>query len=468
MSQTLSIIIPVHDEMTTLEEIVDRVLAAPLPAGFGRQVIIVDDASTDGTERLFPRLRQKGAIIIQQPARRGKGAAVRAGIAAATGDFLVVQDADLAYDPRDFQLLLQPLLDDEADVVFGSRFLSDRTRRVLHFWHALANSIVTALSNACTNLNLTDMQTCYKMMRRSVVEQIRLRENRSGLEAELTAKIAKLRLRVFEVGVTYRGTRLQHSNRMGFSDLFAALRSMVQYSFFMRSEDVGRSTLERLETYGGYAKLIMEQLSPYLGQRVLEFGSGIGSLARLNTHRERLILTDVTASYLPELHREFGRLDHVRIELMDMTKPMLELRGERIDTIYSSNVLEHIEDDLAALRGAYELLEPGGRLVILVPALMQLYSKMDERLEHFRRYTRRDLSEKLRTAGFHVEETWYINMVGAIGWWAAGRFFRQSEISDLNVVMHKIIEPISRLVDNLAGRERAFGLSVIAVARKPR
>lgn len=463
----LSIIIPVYNEYNTLTELVDRVLAVKLPEGMEKQLILVDDYSTDGTRRLYGELRSKVSKILLHKKNQGKGAAIRTGLKHATGEFLIIQDADLEYNPDEYPKLLQPLLHDQADVVYGSRFLGTGERRVLYFWHTVGNSVLTLLSNMFTNLNLTDMETCYKMFRRSILEGIQVEQNRFGFEPEITAKLAKRKARFYEIGISYHGRTYEEGKKIGLKDAFSALYCIVRYSR-ATTRDVGRQTLEILEGHGEYAKWIYSQIEPHLGDRVLEFGSGLGSLARLAVDREHLYITEQNPAYLEQLKRQFGHLPNVSIHSVDITDPPAELADAEIDTIFSSNVVEHIDDHLGALRAAYGLLNPGGKIVILVPAFMQLYSPLDENLEHYRRYTKNTLTRVLRDAGFVVEETHYMNMIGAIGWFVAGRILRQSVISGFNVWAHKIIEPFSRAIDALFGRRPPFGLSVIAVARKPR
>ncbi|MCC5877423.1 MAG: glycosyltransferase [Candidatus Sumerlaeia bacterium] len=467
MSQKLSIIIPVYNESPTIEEVVERVRKAPLPDGFEREIILVDDGSTDGAHRVYKHLGPEIDHLVINEDNLGKGASIRRGLEKATGDFVIVQDADLEYDPGEYIKLLRPILDGKADVVYGSRFMTSSARRVLYFWHALANRILTNLSNVLTNLNLTDMQTCYKMFRRSDLMEMDLQANGFGFEAEVTTRIAHKRLRVYEVSIGYAGRTYSEGKKIGFLDSLHCVWCLIRFSLFYKPDDVGRKTLERLESYAGYSRLILDQFRPHMGDRVLEFGSGMGSIGRLILDRERVVLTDYNEDYVAELKKQFGRLRHVSIHRMDITSPPAELIEETFDTVISSNVLEHIKDDMAALKGVYNLLQPGGRLVILVPAFNTLYSPLDKNLEHYRRYTKRMMTRRLREVGFEVEESWYWNMVGAVGWYVAGRVFRQQTITDFNIILHRFIEPISRLVDSIAGKSRPFGLSLITIARKP-
>ncbi|MEW5926434.1 MAG: glycosyltransferase family 2 protein [Gemmatimonadota bacterium] len=216
----LSVVIPAYNEAATVAQAVWRVRSVPVRC----EVVVVDDGSTDGTRDILARLRDEGAVdvLVLHPRNRGKGAAVRTGIGHATGDLIVIQDADLEYDPHDFPRLMEPLLDGRADAVFGSRFLGE-THRVLYFWHRVGNGLLTLLSNMLTNVNLTDMETCYKMVRADLMKSLPLRCDRFGIEPELTARLAQSRARIYEVPVSYDGRRYAEGKKIGWKDGVAAL-----------------------------------------------------------------------------------------------------------------------------------------------------------------------------------------------------------------------------------------------------
>jgi len=227
----LSVIIPCYNEINTIDAIIDAVNRAPY---HDKEIIIIDDYSNDGTrEKLKTSIEKSGRIhqIFYHEYNQGKGAAIRTGIAAATGDLVVIQDADLEYDPNEYPRLIQPILNDRADVVFGSRFLGGDARRVLYFWHRLGNGFLTLMSNMFTNLNLTDMETCSKVFRREIIQSINIKENRFGFEPEITAKIAKLNCRIYEVGISYNGRTYEEGKKIGWRDGVRALYCIVKYKF---------------------------------------------------------------------------------------------------------------------------------------------------------------------------------------------------------------------------------------------
>jgi glycosyltransferase involved in cell wall biosynthesis len=231
----LSVVIPVYNERSTLHEIVARVRRVPLE--FDREIVLVDDFSTDGTREVLAGLEGDPCVtVLYHDRNRGKGAALRTGFGAATGDMVIVQDADLEYDPMEYPRLVRPIVDGRADVVYGSRFKSSEVTRVLYYWHSVGNRVLTRLSNMFTNLNLTDMEVCYKVFRREVIQSIVLREDRFGFEPEVTAKVARFRkpdgtrLRIYEVGVSYSGRTYEEGKKIGWKDGVRALWCIVKYN----------------------------------------------------------------------------------------------------------------------------------------------------------------------------------------------------------------------------------------------
>lgn len=228
----LSVVIPCYNEVNTIDTIIDAVNASPYPE---KEIIIVDDCSRDGTrDKLKNEIEGSGRVakVLYHSVNQGKGAALRTGIQGATGDLVIIQDADMEYDPNEYQKLADPILQNKADVVFGSRFAGGDAHRVLYYWHSLGNGFLTMLSNMFTNLDLTDMETCYKIFRREIIQSIQIEENRFGFEPEITAKVAKLNCRIYEVGISYYGRTYAEGKKIGWKDGVRAIYCILKYNLF--------------------------------------------------------------------------------------------------------------------------------------------------------------------------------------------------------------------------------------------
>ncbi|MEP7291747.1 MAG: bifunctional glycosyltransferase/class I SAM-dependent methyltransferase [Chloroflexota bacterium] len=467
----LSILIPVYDERYRIRECIRRVLAAPLPENVQREIIIVDDGSKDGTSAILSEIaaaNPKDIRLIVHPKNQGKGAAIRTAVRVSNGDIILFQDADLEYDPNEYAKLLAPILDGEADAVFGSRFLSGERRRVLYFWHSVANFGLTALSNMQTNLNLTDMETCYKVILSPFIKTLPIRSNRFGIEPEITAKLAKQQCRIYEVPISYHGRTYDEGKKIKARDAFNAIAVMFRFWLvddLYGNDQIGQNILHEMDKATHFNDWMADTVRGFLGQSTLEIGAGIGNLTAKLCNRESYISTDMDEMYISRLRRRFMNRPNIRMAKLDVTSSEDTMNiGEQVDSIVCLNVLEHVPDHVTALKNMHTLLAEGGRMVLLVPQGQWLYGTLDRALDHCRRYSRAELTQLVRDAGFEIEDVLAFNHVGVLGWWFSGKILKRQTIDRVQLkVLDSFIWAIKRF-DHLLPWP---ALSLIVIAKKP-
>src|SRR6185436_17459817 len=374
-----------YNERYLVEELVRRVLAVAVPEIRELEVLLIDDGSKDGSLDILRRLAAEfpdRLRLLEQGKNQGKGSAIRRGIAEATGDLILFQDADLEYDPRDLTRMVRPFVEDGADVVYGSRFAPSERRRVLYYRHTLGNRLLTSMSNWFTDLSLTDMETCYKMFRAPLLKSIPIRSNDFAMEPEITAKIAKRECRIFEVPISYLGRTYREGKKIGLKDAFKALRTMGRYWLIddlYAEDEYGSHILHSLERAQSFNKWMADAVAPHAGARVLEIGAGIGNISTWLLPRDFYVASDINPNYLDYLRNLAIGKPYLDIDRVDLEGPAcFEPWKEKFDTVVCLNVLEHVRDPAISLRNIHGALEPGGRLVLYVPRNQKLYSSLDE------------------------------------------------------------------------------------------
>lgn len=427
----LSILIPVYNEADLVGAVVARLLELPLWKEVPMEIVAVDDGSTDGSAEALDDLAQRHASVLRvfhHPKNRGKGAAVRTAIRNAAGEFAVIQDADLEYNPRDLPYVLRPLLDGHADAVFGSRFATFGERRVMYFWHSLANHILTTVCNAVADLNLTDMGTGYKAFRLSLARSIPLRRDRFGFEPELIVKLAQRGVALYEVPISYRGRTYEEGKKIRPKDAVDILLATLYYG--LRRDiylDNGARILDSLARTPRFNRWMAATILPWVGTRVLEIGAGIGNLSQyLAPRRRQYVASDIDEEHLARLRVRFQNRPNMALAYCDLSRPEdFAPLARQFDTVVCLNVLEHIADDAAGLGNIATALEPGGRAIVLVPQDQRIYGTLDEVLGHYRRYAEPELRARMEAAGFTVERVLRFNRVTRYAWWFNGRILKR-------------------------------------------
>jgi len=464
--ELVSIIMPAYNERATLRVCVERVLGVEL--GVERELIIIDDGSTDGSADVLRKLAALHPEI--RPGyfkrNRGKGAAVKAALDVAKGTVAVVQDADLEYDPRDLPRVLRPILEGRAEAVYGSRLSGGGEHRVLYYRHALGNRLITFISNVLTDLNLTDVETGYKAFRLDLVRGVPIRSRRFTFEIEITAKLAALGARIYEVPISYHGRSYQEGKKISWLDgiwaLLAALRFRLFPGLGRRLEARARVEVRRLPRFNRW---LARRALRFTGDRVVEYAPDVGTVTAHMVLKERVVCVEPNAEKAAFVKRRFGHRPNIRVLAGEFLEDKIfqALRTEDADTVLCVNAIACIKDDEGLMREFGGVLEPGGRLVLFVPRGRWLYSPIDRARGYIRRYSRRYLYDKLVRAGFEVERMKSFNRSGVLFWIFWGQILRRRRAGGLLLGLYDRLTFLWRMLDWVLPLP---GLSMIVVARK--
>jgi glycosyltransferase involved in cell wall biosynthesis len=474
---SLSVIVPAYNEQHLVATSLDRLRLLGESTLLERvKVIVVDDGSSDGTAASLEEFQRSLAetparniewIFIRHTSNRGKAAAIHTGLAHADTELTVIHDADLEYHPQDLLKMAKVFLQEPADAVYGSRFLASEYRRVLFFRHEVGNRLLTLLSNIVSDLNLTDMETCYKMVRTELLKSMPLVGKGFAVEPEITIKLAKRAARIFEVPIRYSGRTYQEGKKIGVEDGFRAIAAIVRFAcsdHVYADDEYGSQILGRLNRAPRFTQWMADVIRPYIGQRVLEIGAGTGNLTMQLIPRKLYYASDINPHYLTYLENLIPDHPYLRVGYTDGEKHDSYPLQEKFDTVICLNVVEHLENDFGALRNILDALEENGRAIVLVPCGPGLYGTLDKVLGHFRRYTKLEFTELAARAGFQLEELLTFNRFGSPAWWLNGRLLRRKTFGLWQIKMLNFLTPMIRVIDRFLPLPP---LSIIAVLRKP-
>jgi SAM-dependent methyltransferase len=476
-STTLSVIVPVYNEQYLVEASLARLkVLGDSPLLDLIKVIVVNDGSSDGSAAAIEAFRNSieaersdpkfSWVWLGHEKNSGKGAAIRTGLPRADTELVVIHDSDLEYHPADLLKMVEVFLLEDADAVFGSRFMSGGYKRALFFRHTLGNRLLTFLCDLVSDLNLTDVETCYKMVRTDLLKSIPLESSTFDIEPELTIKLAKRGSQIFEVPISYSGRTYLEGKKIGWKDGVRALGAILRYAMSDRiygGDESGGEILERLNRAPRFTGWMADVIRPYIGDRVLEVGAGTGNMSVHLMPRALYWATDVNPHYLEYLLTLRATRPYMQVAYTNAIEAQSFPDGQSFDTVVCLNVVEHIEDDVATLRNILSMLEDGGRAIVLVPCGPWLYGTLDEVLGHFRRYTQPQLVAVAERAGFHVERILKFNRPGVAAWWLNGRILRRRTFGLGQIRMLNVLTPLFRFIDPFLPLPP---LSLIAILRK--
>jgi len=473
---TLSVLVPVYNEEHLVAASLGRLMClADSPFLDRVQIIVVNDGSSDRTSGAISQFKEFLAssphdklhwLFVQHEKNKGKAAAIHTALSAATEELCVIHDADLEYHPGDLKKMVEVFLAEQADAVFGSRFLVSEYRRVLFFRHELGNRFLTLLCNLVSDLNLSDMETCYKMVRTSLLKSIPLNGKGFEIEPEITIKLAKRGARIFEVPIRYAGRTYEEGKKISWRDGLRAVSAIFRFSLSdqIYVEDVyGSQILGRLNRAPRFTKWMADVIRPYVGQRVLEIGAGTGNLTAQLIPRLLYWATDINPLYLMYLENVGRNRPYMRVGFTDAEKAETYPKDQTFDTVICLNVVEHLANDRGALLNIQSVLDGGGRAIILVPCGPGLFGTLDVVLGHQRRYTRETLEKLIISTSFELEKMIEFNHVGVVAWWVNGQLLRRRIFGLWQIKTLNVMTPLFRAIDKVLPLPP---LSLIAVIRK--
>lgn len=478
---SLSILVPVYNEQYLVSASLERLKCLEQCDDLSRiEVIVVDDGSIDNTPRALAtfgeELKGKAAanrttkmswIFLRHDTNRGKGEAVKTALGHATCDVTVIHDSDLEYEPKDLLRLIKVFIEHDADAVFGSRFAGSDVRRVLLYRHQIANKLITFACNLVSNLNLTDIETCYKAIRTTLFRSIPIESNDFRIEPELTIKLARRGARVFEVPISYFGRGYQEGKKIGLRDAFLALAAIVRFAVSDRiyiADRYGSEILARLSRAHRFNAWMADAIREFCGERILEIGSGVGNLTVRLIPRSEYVASDINPLYLESLSALCANRPYLAARYCDLADfdsfQALKFTGKEYDTVICLNVLEHVNDHRAALSNIRSVLSPGGKAIVLVPQGPKNFGTLDEVLGHKRRYTRDSLTQLASECGFTVRQLFEFNRFGSVPWFLNGKILRRRRFGFVQIKILNLLTPVLRLVDSALPLP---GLSLIAI-----